>query len=131
MRTFLLIVALLSLVGCVAIRESALNISAEEVKNNEVTRQVALNYLSIWPMQSGFIQGALGPRLDELPAQAVEAIDELDRLADQLSITDPNSIEDWDLGLSLGLRVRLLTAVVQEALEMYAPDVLDLIPLLF
>jgi len=119
------------LCGCSTLRENATDISGEEVKNLEAARQVAKDYLAIWHMQSGFIKGALGPRMDEMPAQAVAAINELDQLSEQLNSTDPNEIKDYDLGLSLGLRVRLLGAVVQEALKMYAPDVLDLIPLLF
>jgi len=131
MRTLISILICITLCGCAVLRETATDISGEEVKNLIAARQVALDYLTIWPMQSGFIKGALGPRMDEMPAQVVDAIDELDRLSDELSLTDPNSIGDEDLGLSLGLRVRLLGAVVQEALKMYAPDVLDLVPLLF
>ena len=112
-------------------REALVGISREEVLNNDAVRESALNWLQIWPMQSGFIKGALGPRVDEMPMQVIEAIDELDLLSEHLSTVDPNEIEDYDLGLSLGLRVRLLGAVVEEALKMYAPDVIDLIPLLF
>lgn len=131
MKTLISILICIVLCGCSMLRETATDISGEEVKNLEATRQVAKDYLVIWPMQSGFIKGALGPRMDEMPAQAVDAISELDVLAEQLNTIDPNNIKDQDLGLSLGLRVRLLGAVVQEALKMYAPDVLDLIPLIF
>jgi hypothetical protein len=55
---------------------------------------------------------------------------ELTTLAEKYN-SDTNSIDDYDLGLSLGLRIRLLGVVVQEALEMYAPDLLDLLPLIF
>lgn len=131
MKTLIPILICLVLCGCSTLRETATDISGEEVKNLEAARQVAKDYLTIWPMQSGFIKGALGPRMDEMPEQVVAAINELDQLAEQLNAIDPNDIKDQDLGLSLGLRVRLLGAVVKEALEMYAPDVLDLIPLLF
>lgn len=112
--------------GCTMMRETAIDISEEELLNAEMAREVASNYLSMWSIQSGFIRGALGSRIDELPAQAVNAMDELD----QLAIADPNSYTDYDLGLSLGLRARLLGSVVQEALRMYAPDILDLLPIL-
>lgn len=127
----LLTVTVILAEGCSPLRKNAIKISESEVKNLVATQEIARNYLKIWPMQSGFIKGALGPRMDEMPEQVVAAINELDQLADQLNNKDPNDIKDYDLGLSLGLRVRLLGAVVQEALSMYAPDVLDLIPLLF
>lgn len=115
--------------GCAMIRQTAIDISEEEVKNAEAARIVAVNYLSIWPIQSGMIRGALGARIEELPVQAVSAMDELDQLAEQMNdVSDPN---DYDLGLSLGLRVRLLGSVVQEALEIYAPDIINLVPILF
>lgn len=115
--------------GCAMIRQSAIDISEEEVENAEAARVVAVNYLSIWPIQSGMIRGALGARIEELPVQAVSAMDELDQLAEQMNgMSDPN---DYDLGLSLGLRIRLLGSVVQEALEIYAPDIINLVPILF
>lgn len=122
-----MLVCLLWLLGCATVRQGAIDISKEEMKNAETAREVAANYLTIWPIQSGFIKGALGPRLDELPAQAVDAMNELD----QLATGDPNEVTDYDLGLSLGLRIRLLTSVVVEALEFYAPDILEFVPLLF
>ena len=131
MKTISSIMICIMLCGCQTVRKTAITISGEEVKNLYAVRQVAKDYLLIWPMQSGFIKGALGPRMDEMPAQAITAIEELDILAGQYNSTDPNEFGDYDLGLSLGLRVRLLGAVVQEALKMYAPDVLDLIPLIF
>lgn len=115
--------------GCAGLRQSAIDISEEEVKNAEAARIVAVNYLAIWPIQSGIIREALGARLEELPAQAVSAMDELDQLAEQMN--DPNDYTDYDLGRSLGLRVRLCGSVVQEALEIYAPDIINLVPILF
>lgn len=122
----LIIVVMLSvtLMGCQFARQSAIDISAEEVKNLETCREIAVNYLEIWPMQSGFIRGALGSRIDELPIQAVEAMDELDLLA-----AEAQDQSDYQLGLSLGLRVRLLSAIVMQVLEQYAPDIIDLLPI--
>lgn len=131
MKTLITILICVLLCGCAAMRKTATDISSEEVKNLEATRQVAKDYLTIWPMQSGLIKGALGPRMDEMPTQAIAAINELDTLSEKLNEADPNSIKDYELGLSLGLRIRLLGSVVQEALKLYAPDVLDLIPVIF
>ena len=130
MKTVYAIMISLMLFGCQAVRKTATDISGEEVRNLEAARQIANDYLTIWPIQAGFIQGALGPRIEELPTQVVDAMTELTTLAERYN-SDPNEIVDYDLGLSLGLRVRLLGAIVQEALKMYAPDVLNLLPLLF
>lgn len=107
-------------VGCATLRQGALDISKEEMKNAETTRVVAKNYLSITAIQVGMIKGALGERINELPKTAVDAIDELSALAS----LDPNNLTDEQLGLSLGLRIRLLCSIVQEVLEIYAPDIL-------
>ena len=126
MKKLMIFLVCVVLCGCATLRKSAIDISIEEVENAKATREVAINYLQIWPIQSGFIKGALGHRMDEFPAQAVEAIKELD----QLAANDPNDMVDYELGLSLGLRVRLLGSVVLEALKTYAPDVLELLPLI-
>lgn len=127
MRKLLLVLVMVLLAGCTVARQTAINISNEEVENATAVRVVARNYLSIWDIQGGFIRAALGSRIDELPAEAVKAMDELDELA---KVTDPNSYTDGQLGASLGLRIRLLSAVVAKALDVYAPDVLQAIPLL-
>jgi len=118
---------MLLLCSCATLRQSAIDVSIEEVKNAKAAREVALNYLTVWPIQSGFIRGALGPRIDELPTYAIDAMNGLD----ELSAADPNDIGDYELGTSLGLRVRLLGAVIREALRFYAPDILKFVPLFF
>lgn len=130
MIMILVLCAMLALAtSCASLRGIAVNISEEEIANTETAREVARNYLSIWPLQSGFVRGALGPRLDELPVQVIDAMDELDLLAQQYA-EDPNDYLDQDLGLSLGLRVRLLSSIVAEALRFYMPDALEFVPFL-
>lgn len=121
---------LIVLCGCAMIRESAIKVSESEIKNAVAVREVAANYLSIWPIQSGFIKGAIGPRMDELPAQVVAAMEELDKLAEQYA-SDPEGMQDYALGQSLGLRVRMLSSIVAEALSFYMPEALDFAPFLF
>ena len=113
------------LCGCSTFRQTALDISIEEVENAKTTREVALNYLKSWPVFSGLIRGALGPQMQDLPLQAVDAMDELDDLAMRV-----DECSDQELGYSLGLKIRLLNAVVIEALEFYAPQLLDFLPIL-
>jgi len=126
MKQIILSILILCTLGCSTFRQTAIDVSEEEMQNAETARIVAANYLTIWPIQSGFIRGVLGSRMDELPAQAVAAMDELDQI-----VAENQDYSDYDLGLSLGLRVRLLVSVVHEALEMYFPDIIEYVPLLF
>jgi len=109
--------------GCSLYRESLLEMSREDVKNAVAVREAATNFLSTWNINSGFIKGSLGPRIEQFPAQFIVAVDELDDLA-----TKEDPLSDQELGYSLGLRVRTLEALIQSTLETYAADVLDLIP---
>lgn len=135
LSTIILIAVLTILVilstGCQSMRNTAIGISESEVKNLYATQIVARNYLKIWPMQSGFIHGLMAHRQGEFPEHVVEAINELDQLAADLAATDPNEINDYDLGISLGYRVRLIGAVVEETVRAYSPDLLDVIPILY
>jgi len=63
--------------------------------------------------------------MNELPNEVIEAIEELDSLAEK------QEQSDYELGYFLGLKVRLWCSVIQVALEKYAPDVTGLIPLVF
>jgi len=70
-------------------------------------------------------------RQSEFPEHVVDAINELDDLSAELLAIDPNEIDDYDLGLSLGLRVRMLGSIVEEVFKAYSPDLLNVVPLLF
>jgi len=112
-------VILCILSACAGIRQDTIDLSLQDLENIETSKQIAVNLLKAWPFKSGFIRGAMGSKLDELPAQAIDAMNEMDRLAMEV-----DSLSDQDLGLSLGLQVRMLQQTVQVALEMFAPDVL-------
>jgi len=116
---------ILQCAGCEMTRQCAIDISKENIKNAETMREVSLNCLSVWQIQSGFIKGALGSRIDELPNEAIEAMDELDRLA---ALPEKS---DYELGYFLGLKVRLLSSVVQAAIEKYVPEVTRFLPIIF
>lgn len=125
MKTRKLIALLLGIVflaGCGVLRVGLVEMSREDVKNAEATREAARNFISSWNLNSGFIKGALGDRITEFPMQFVEAMDELDTVANM------EEIVDYDLGYFLGLRVRTLETLIQETLKAYAPDVFDLVP---
>lgn len=116
---------LLIVAGCSPIRQVALNTSIENIKNAEAVREVALNCVSVWPVQSGFIKGALGYRIKELPTEVIEAKEELDRLSKK------ENLSDYELGLFLGLQARMFNSVVQVILEKYSPNVVEILPLAF
>ena len=129
-RIIVLLLGLFLLASCSLYRESLVEMSREDVKNAEAVREAAINFLSTWNLNSGFIRGALGPRLDEFPAQFIVAMDELDDLADyngEFMLINPK-LTDYNLGYSLGLRVRTLEVLVQNALKIYAPDILKYLP---
>jgi len=93
-----------------------------DIKNAEATKKMAKDFLSTWPLNSGFIRASLGEGIDKLPHQAVKAMDELDALAAK---TEWN---DFELGSSLGLRVRMLGSLVVSTLQQYFPNVLKDVP---
>ena len=117
-RILSVLILCLFLVSCAGIQA----ISNEDLKNAESSRIIAKNLLSTWKLNSGFIRGALGSNISQLPAQAVDAMNELDKLAEKINLND------FDLGYSLGLRIRALSSIVQEAFRMYAPEILKYLP---
>jgi len=125
MKWILILFLVVSLVGCASIRADLIKLSQEDFQNAEATRVISKNLLLTWGLNSGFLRGALGDRLNQLPAEAVKAMDELDTLAKKIEWND------FELGYSLGLRVRLLGEVVTNALKLYAPEILKFLPLTF
>ncbi|MDD1778547.1 MAG: hypothetical protein LUQ65_10300 [Candidatus Helarchaeota archaeon] len=120
------IILLATIFGCGTMRKDIIAIVNEDVANAQTSREAAKKMLSVWLINSGFIRGGLGPaRMGELPKGVVDAMDELDKLASKTEWTD------FELGMSIGLRVRLLTEIVAQALKLYAPEVLKYIPMVF
>jgi hypothetical protein len=128
MKRFSIILVLFAfLMGCAGMREGVVRVSEEDIINAQISREVALNLLQTWPINSGFIRGALGDRITEMPEQALNAMDRLDELAIEY-LAGEHEIDDWEAGESLGLRIRLMAATVREALMMFAPEVLQMLP---
>ena len=124
MKTIGITLLLLSLTACAGQFQGIGSIGQLDLQNAIETRKLARDLLSTWRLNSGFIRGTLGPKLQELPASIVMAMDELDKLA----LKDPSQWDDFDLGYSLGVRVRMLSAIIQNALKLYAPEVLQFVP---
>ncbi len=121
----ILTICLLLLSGCTQMRQSVIDLSVESRKNAETMREVSTSCIAVWQIQSGFLRGALGARINELPKEVIEALDELDRIA-----LMPD-IDDYHIGMFLGLKVALLNSVVQVAIQKYAPDLIDYVSLAF
>jgi hypothetical protein len=116
----------LAFIGCAGMRGDIVKITEEDKLNAEISRTAGRNLLSTWSVNSGFVRGSLGlERMSALPVGVVKAMDELDVLAAKTTWTD------FELGYSLGLRVRLLSEIVAQALKLYAPEVLKYIPMAF
>jgi hypothetical protein len=119
-------ICFLFVTGCGAIRKDLIQITEQDKLNAVASRTAAQNMLSTWLINSGFIRGSLGPdRMNALPVGVVKALDELDALAGKKEWTD------FELGYSMGLRVRLLSEIVAQALKLYAPEVMKYIPMAF
>jgi len=108
--------------GCSAIRKEIVNVGQWDVKNAESTRKLAKDFLSTWSLNSGFIRASLGENIGKLPHQAVQAMDELDILATKTEWSD------FELGSSLGLRVRMLGSLIVSTLQQYFPNILKDVP---
>jgi hypothetical protein len=126
-RLFVLIIVIVTIAaGCAGMRKDLIQITQEDKLNAEASKTAAKNMLSTWMINSGFVRGSLGPdRMNALPVGVVKAMDELDALALKKEWTD------FELGYSMGLRVRLLSEIVAQALKMYAPEVLKYVPMAF
>lgn len=119
-----LMLAMVMFSGCSQIYELTQKTTTIDLQNAEASRNMAKAFLLTWKLNSGFIRGALGPNMGSLPAQTVAAMDELDKLAEK------QDLNDYDLGYSLGLRVRMLGQIVNEAFKIYAPEILKYVPAL-
>ena len=108
--------------GCSVIRKEIVKMGQWDIKNAEASRQVAKDILSTWLLNSGFIRASLGEGMGKLPNQAVKAMDELDLLAAKTEWSD------FELGSSLGLRVRMLGSLIVSTLQQYFPGVLKDVP---
>ena len=127
-KIFIILIGIIFLAGltsCGAIRKDLIKLSESDLKNAETTRIVAQNMLKTWQINSGFIKGVMGLKMMELPAAILNAFEELDALAIK---AEKGKLNDFELGYSLGIRIRMLSAVVQQAINQYAPEILQYLP---
>lgn len=125
MKWILVFILSISLISCSGLRKDLVKLSQSDLKNAEASRVISKNLLSTWPINSGFIRGGLGDRLNQMPGEFIKAMEELDKLSMKTEWSD------FELGYSLGLRVRLLGEIITNTLKTYAPEVLKYLPLVF
>lgn len=125
MKKFFILIIAFILIGCTSLQKSAIKVSEIDLKNAEASRIAGKNLLSTWKLNSGFIRGSLGDGINQFPHEAVKAMDELDKLSEK---TEWN---DFDLGYSLGARVRLAGEIIVQAIKHYFPKILEYISLPF
>ena len=113
----------LTMPGCALFRESATELVDEYVATVETEKEATRKLLTVWPYRSCQLKAALGSRIDELPGSALEAWDKLDEIA---AIEDP---DDCELGTASGCWILGTYEVVRKAIELIAPDVLELLPI--
>ena len=108
-------VLFMALIGCAGQFQNVEKFNLGETQKLEAASR---DFLKAWPFWSGAIRADLGPRIQQLPADAIAALDQLDQLAAASDVTERQ------LGESVGLRLRLLADTVREALKLVAPAVL-------
>ena len=117
----LLLLSILFLSGCQMLFEQ----SEREKVDVQLLRDTAHNQYAITEFQVAMVKAFLGDRINELPASAVTAIDELE----QLSVNyDPNTVSDTELGTMFGLRARVFCEVTKTLIGQYAPELILYLP---
>ena len=119
------VMLLLFVTGCPSMRKAITDISNENIKNVKMMRKVASECRADYLWEAGFVKAVLGNRINELPSEDVQALEELKQLAEQTEVSD------YELGRFLGLKLRLAGSVVQAVLERHTPAVAELLPLVF
>ena len=123
-KKIIILAALVGLLaGCGATRETIISLSEGDIKNVKALKNASRNLLKSWRFYSGLIRKSLGVSIVRLPSEAITAMEDLDELA----LTE-GKLSDYELGSALGSRVMLLGATVREAIRLYAPSVLDMLP---
>ncbi len=114
----------LVLLGC-ATTGNQIDLGKWDKQNAAVTRQYAKDLLETWRLNSGFLRGAIGDEtIKRLPCDCVSAWLQLDILAS----APIEQLTDYQLGYSLGLRVKMLTQLVLEGIRQYAPQAMKYVP---
>ncbi len=81
LKIIVFVITLMFLSSCAMFRKDILKISREDMKNAEVSRQVARNWLSTWQINSGIIRLSFKQIEGVLPCDCFAKVDRLDALS--------------------------------------------------
>lgn len=102
---------LMSLGGCAQTNEFTLKASAQNLKNAEISRQVAQETMSTWSLNSGLIQCGTE---EVIPAMTLKDIQRMDKLTKDAKLW---SEEDYRKGCFLGIGLKLTAKQIQQFVE--------------
>lgn len=126
-RRIICILLCVAMGGCSIARQAGEDYCEESKLNTEAIKSTAECILRDWPVCYGMIVGGLGTRKNELPAQALAAMKQLNKYAEKFKTGE---LTDYELGVAFGLKLRLLVTTVTEILRIYAPEVLQYVTIL-
>ena len=110
----------LSLVGCLPLREKAIRLSTEDVANSATLEKVGGNIITAWLAKSGALSAYLGPRLDDVSKKEIkDLMGELDTLAD----VGKEAATPKQKGEAVGYSARLIKLLGQPISESLLPDI--------
>ena len=126
-KLFGIIIIMFFLMGCAGMRQTALQLSQEDLKNAETVRKLSKNLLEVWGLKSGFIREWLG---DQATQEITNIMDKLDKSYEQF-LVNKKELLDKELGQTIALNIKLLLEhpITNEALQRIAPDIVDILML--
>ena len=120
-RLMLAILMLLMLTGCLTTKEFVKYETTKKQSIEEAKAGVELMLQGL-EFRTGLLDGVLGPYRADLPANIVSAFAELKQLVEKYKAD--GTLSDYDMGLALGIQLRLRGEVMQTIIKKYAPGVL-------
>ena len=111
--------------GCSMLRKEMISLSKEDVKNVTAGRKISENLLKTWAWNEGFIRGGLGAKIGTLPQETIQAMQEIKAIAQKYNYWND---KDYDLGFAVSARFRAMSAITQETLKQYAPEIIGYLP---
>lgn len=114
------------LTSCSLGRQASMGIVQDDIQDIDDFKYSADLLLQTWQLNSGLIKGALGTHFEELPAEVVQAIMELDELSKKW-----DAPSDYEYGYAMGLRLRINMKIIAQFIDKYAPYLLKKFSFLF
>lgn len=114
-----ILIILLLTAGCQAIYKHSQN----KARDAKLTLKIAENSIGWAQVKIGFVQGVWYGRMDELPSQIQDMIDEYMKVS-----VDPNNLTYEQAGYVIGLELRIDEIVFKKFLADNFPELLRFLP---